>query len=139
MAGRIDRMEVAQPQGRKRIRIGHGCDRVNVGQVKSGVLRAIGVTGEKRYAPLPDVGSIAEAGFPGLTMESLQGMFGPKGMPLAVREQIAADVRAVIERIAPEIAKHFLSDSNIGKRYTLPFNLLKRLMPFSCDQQDVLR
>ena len=37
-----------------------------------------------------------EAGYPALEMDSLGGLFGPRGMPLAVREQIAADVRAVI-------------------------------------------
>src|SRR5262249_12785404 len=30
-----------------------------IGQIKSGQLHAIGVTGDKRYPPLPDVGTIA--------------------------------------------------------------------------------
>ena len=29
-------------------------------------------------------------------MESIGGIFGPRGMPLALREQIAADVRAAV-------------------------------------------
>ena len=33
--------------------------------VKSGALRAIGVTSERRYAGLPDVPTVSEAGFPG--------------------------------------------------------------------------
>ena len=36
------------------------------------------------------------AGFPALVMESIGGIFGPRGMPLATREQIAADVRAAV-------------------------------------------
>ena len=30
-------------------------------------------------------------------MESIQGVFGPKGISTAVRDQIAADIRTVIE------------------------------------------
>ena len=57
----------------------------------------LAVTSRKRVPSLPDVPTVAEAGYPGLTMESIQGVFGPKGMSTAVRDQIAADVRAVIE------------------------------------------
>jgi len=39
---------------------------------------------------------VKEAGYPSLEMESLGGLFGPRGMPLAVREQIAADVQAAV-------------------------------------------
>jgi len=71
---------------------------------QAGKIRVLAVTSRKRLSTLPDVPTVAEAGFPGLTMESLQGMFGPRGMPLAVREQIAADVRAVVEA-DPSIAQ----------------------------------
>jgi tripartite-type tricarboxylate transporter receptor subunit TctC len=64
---------------------------------QAGKIRVLAVTSRKRLSTMPDVPTVAEAGFPGLTMESLQGIFGPKGMPLAIREQIAADVRSVIE------------------------------------------
>jgi tripartite-type tricarboxylate transporter receptor subunit TctC len=64
---------------------------------QAGKIRILAVMSRKRVASLPNVPTIAEAGFPGLTMESIQGIFGPKGMPLAVREQIAADIRAVVE------------------------------------------
>ena len=64
---------------------------------QAGKIRVLAVTSRKRLSTMADVPTVAEAGFPGLTMESLQGMFGPRGMPLAVREQIAADVRSVVE------------------------------------------
>lgn len=38
---------------------------------------------------------MGEAGFPALQLESLIGVFGPRGMPLDLRERIAADFRAV--------------------------------------------
>jgi tripartite-type tricarboxylate transporter receptor subunit TctC len=46
---------------------------------------------------LPDLPTVAEAGFPALTQDGLVGLFGPSGMPLALRERIAADVRAVVD------------------------------------------
>jgi tripartite-type tricarboxylate transporter receptor subunit TctC len=73
---------------------------------QAGKIRVLAVTSRKRLSIMPDVPTVAEAGFPGLTMESIQGMFGPKGMPLAVREKIAADVRSVVEAdpsIAPRL------------------------------------
>jgi tripartite-type tricarboxylate transporter receptor subunit TctC len=42
------------------------------------------------------VPTVAEAGYPALVMESIGGIFGPRGMPLPMREQIAADVRAAV-------------------------------------------
>ena len=39
---------------------------------------------------------MAEAGFPYLGLDSLIGIYGPRGMAGALRESIAADVRAVV-------------------------------------------
>ena len=49
--------------------------------------------------------TIREAGYPALEMESIGGSFGPRGMPLSTREQIADDVRAAVA-----------SDPSIGKK-----------------------
>jgi tripartite-type tricarboxylate transporter receptor subunit TctC len=38
---------------------------------------------------------VAEAGYPALELQSLMGLFGPRGMSMAQRERIAADVREV--------------------------------------------
>ena len=63
----------------------------------AGKIRVLAVTSRKRVPSMPDVPTVSEAGYPGLTMESIQGVFGPKGMSTVVRDQIATDVRAVIE------------------------------------------
>jgi tripartite-type tricarboxylate transporter receptor subunit TctC len=63
----------------------------------AGKVKVLAVTGRKRAPSAPDVPTVREAGFPALEMESIGGIFGPRGMPLAMREQIAADVRAAVE------------------------------------------
>lgn len=63
----------------------------------AGKIRVLAVTSRKRAPSAPDVPTVIEAGFPAMEMESIGGIFGPNGMPLALREQIAADVRAAVE------------------------------------------
>ena len=62
----------------------------------AGRIKILAVTGRQRAVSVPDVPTVREAGYPALEMESIGGMFGPRGMPLATREQIAADVRAAV-------------------------------------------
>ena len=47
--------------------------------IKSGKLRALGVTGAKRSPELPQVPTIAEAGVKGYEMVAWFGIAGPKG------------------------------------------------------------
>lgn len=50
--------------------------------IKSGDVRALAVTTEKRLEMLPNVPTVAEAGFPELTNAvGWSGFFGPKGLP----------------------------------------------------------
>ena len=60
-------------------------------------VRILAVTSRKRVAIAADIPTVAEAGYPYLGLDSLIGMYGPRGMPMALRESIAADVRAVVE------------------------------------------
>jgi tripartite-type tricarboxylate transporter receptor subunit TctC len=62
----------------------------------AGRIRILAVTSRARAAIAPDVPTVGEAGFPALQLESLIGVFGPRGMPLDLRERIAADLRAVL-------------------------------------------
>jgi tripartite-type tricarboxylate transporter receptor subunit TctC len=64
--------------------------------VQAGKLRVLAVTSRKRVDVATDVPTVAEAGFPYLGLDSLIGMYGPRGMTSALRESIAADVRAVV-------------------------------------------
>ena len=44
----------------------------------------------------PDIPTVKEGGHAELTFDGLVGFFGPKEMPLPLRERIAADVRAEV-------------------------------------------
>lgn len=61
-------------------------------QIKSGKLKPILVAGDKRERLLPDTPTSVELGLPELQLTNWFGVFGPKGMPSAVREKIAKDV-----------------------------------------------
>jgi tripartite-type tricarboxylate transporter receptor subunit TctC len=63
--------------------------------MKAGKIRVLAVTSRKRFSAAPDIPTAAEAGYPDLTFESVNGLFGPPGMSQEVRESIAADFRAV--------------------------------------------
>jgi tripartite-type tricarboxylate transporter receptor subunit TctC len=62
--------------------------------VQAGKVRLIAVTGRERVPQLPDIPTSAEAGFPKLELEGLAGLFGPRKIPQALRERIAADAKA---------------------------------------------
>ena len=49
--------------------------------VKSGKLRAIAVTGDKRSQSMPEVPALAEQGFPGFSALAWWGVLGPAGIP----------------------------------------------------------
>ena len=74
-----------------------------INYVKSGKLRALAVTSAKRSPALPDVPTMAEAGFKGQEADTLQGVFVPAGTSKAIVNRIAADIKRLIAQ--PETAK----------------------------------
>jgi tripartite-type tricarboxylate transporter receptor subunit TctC len=62
--------------------------------IEANKVRVLGAGGRKRAAITPNVPSVLETGYPTLVTETTSGLYGPKGMPLALRERIAADVVA---------------------------------------------
>ena len=73
--------------------------------VKSGKLRALGQTGEKRSAAAPDIPTIAESGLPGYEAAISYGIFLPAGAPQPLVDKLHAAVDATVR--SPEVAKKF--------------------------------
>lgn len=66
-------------------------------QVKAGQVRALAVTGTKRLPGLPDVPTVAEAGYPDLAFASWNGLHVPAGTPKPVIAKINAAVATARE------------------------------------------
>ena len=66
-------------------------------QLKSGKIKLLAVTNSVRAPTHPNLPTVAEAGYPALTIDGLVGLFGPTGMPLDLRQRITADIRAVVD------------------------------------------
>jgi tripartite-type tricarboxylate transporter receptor subunit TctC len=78
--------------------------------IKSGRLKALGISSLTRSPLVPDVPTIAEAGLPGFESVTWFGVFGPAGTP-----------KAVVERMNLEVNKA-LADPAIRERFaTLGF------------------
>ena len=60
--------------------------------VKSGALRALAVTTEKRLPYLPDVPTIAESGYPDYEITSWQAVFAPAGTPKEIVAKINGEL-----------------------------------------------
>jgi tripartite-type tricarboxylate transporter receptor subunit TctC len=83
-------------------------------QLLSGKVKLLAVTNTVRAPTEPDLPTVAQAGYPALTIDGLVGLFGPTGMPLALRERIADDIRAVADATIEDRLKITGQLMNIG-------------------------
>ena len=67
-------------------------------QLQSGKIKLLAATNSVRAPTEPNLPTVAEAGYPALTIDGLVGLFGPTGMPLELRQHITADIRAVVDK-----------------------------------------
>lgn len=73
--------------------------------VRTGRLKALAVTGERRLASLPDVPTLAEAGLAGVVITGWHGVFAPAATPYAVLDRLedaarrAAAAPAFVQRL----------------------------------------
>ncbi len=79
--------------------------------VNAGRLRALAVIAPKRSAAQPDVPTMAESGYAGVTMASWYGMMAPTGVPRPLIEKLSTEVAKILaqpdvkERLATQFAE----------------------------------
>jgi tripartite-type tricarboxylate transporter receptor subunit TctC len=66
-------------------------------QLESGKIKLLAVTNTVHAPTQPNLPTVAEAGYPALTIDGLVGLFGPTGMPLELRQRITADIRTIVD------------------------------------------
>lgn len=64
--------------------------------IKTGKLRAIGVTGAQRSPLFPELLTAREAGYPQMVVDSWFGVFAPKGLPANIQTQLNKAIRSVL-------------------------------------------
>lgn len=79
-----------------------------VPQVKLGKLRALAVAGDRRAKALPDVPTVAEAGYPGYEANSWNGIVAPAGTPRAIVTRLNAAIVKVLQM--PDIQNSMTAD-----------------------------
>jgi tripartite-type tricarboxylate transporter receptor subunit TctC len=68
-----------------------------LGQVQSGQVKALAVTGKDRFPAVPNVPAAIESGaVPGYDVTTWYGLFGPKGMPPAVVAKLNTTLNEII-------------------------------------------
>jgi tripartite-type tricarboxylate transporter receptor subunit TctC len=72
--------------------------------VQSGKLRALAVLAVKRSDELPDVPTMAEAGFPGQEADTLTGVMAPAGTPKPIVDLLYREIAKAVAQ--PDVAAH---------------------------------
>ncbi len=79
--------------------------------VRTGKVRALGVTTAKRFPPLPEVPTIAEAGVPGYAMSNWYGLLVPAATPRANVTKLNAEIVRILN--LPDIKERLTSQGAI--------------------------
>jgi tripartite-type tricarboxylate transporter receptor subunit TctC len=74
---------------------------------RSGSVRPLAVTGERRSPAFPDVPTVAEAGVPGYAAPTWSGVIGPAGVPRPIVDKLNAAINRAIQ--SPTFKERFAS------------------------------
>jgi tripartite-type tricarboxylate transporter receptor subunit TctC len=77
--------------------------------IEEGKLRALAVTSAERWAPLPDVPTMIESGFPNFPQNAFSGVLAPPHTPAAIVAKLNAAINEGIK--SPEAKANFLKFS----------------------------
>jgi tripartite-type tricarboxylate transporter receptor subunit TctC len=89
-----------------------------LGQIQSGQLKALAVTGKDRFPAVPDVPAAIESGvLPGYDVTTWYGVFAPRGVP---REIIAKLNKVINESLAEDVVQKRLTTAGVVVRGSTP-------------------
>ena len=74
-----------------------GSPAVLLAHMKSGRVRALAVSTLQRFAPLPEVPTMAEAGVPGFDAASWYGLFAPGGTSREIIDRLVTEINVVLK------------------------------------------
>lgn len=97
---------------------------VAIPHVKSGRLRALGVTSAGRNTQMPEVPTMAESGYPDFVWNAWWGMFAPAGTPPAVVTRLNAEIIKALDR---KDAREILTLQGMDVETSTPAELGERL------------
>jgi tripartite-type tricarboxylate transporter receptor subunit TctC len=90
--------------GRIHMNLGAGATLVPL--IREGKIRALAVTSPQRSSELPDVPTMAESGYPGLTTVTYYGFWGPAGTPAEVVNKINSEINEALK--SPELRANLI-------------------------------
>jgi tripartite-type tricarboxylate transporter receptor subunit TctC len=75
------------------------CDQTTntTAQIRSGLVKAYGVTTKARVPSLKEVPTLAEAGLPGVELTVWHGLYAPKGTPKPVLDRLTTALQAALK------------------------------------------
>lgn len=76
--------------------------------IKTGKIKPIAITGEKRSSALPQVPTFTEAGLPGINMSPWFGVLAPAGTPREIIDRLSAEIARIL--VMPDIKERFSSE-----------------------------
>jgi tripartite-type tricarboxylate transporter receptor subunit TctC len=80
-----------------RIDMNFGAGATLVPLIREGKIKALAVTSPTRSSELPDVPTMTESGYPGLTTQTYYGFWGPAGTPAEVVNKINSEINEALK------------------------------------------
>ena len=94
-------------------------------QITGGTLRAVAVTGPRRFDGLPNVPTVVESGMPQYSVSSWNGIAGPAKLPRPLVQRLNSEIGAVLAR--PDIRQK-MSELGLAPNPGSPEDLQKLLV-----------
>jgi len=93
------------------VQVMFGTAAITLSQVRSGRLKALGVSSARRSSLLPEVPTIAESGAPGYEMSIWWGVIAPVGLPAAIVTRLNTEIGQILGQ--PESAQRLAADGAV--------------------------